>query len=130
MTSDDGVEIISLERIGEDESPVVKLVNSIIYDALKLRASDIHLKCDASGMAIKYRLDGVLVQMGSSSGRDTAEQVISRIKVLSDLDISERRVPQDGRFKVRAKEAEIDFRVSIMPSIFGEDAVLRLLDRR
>ena len=127
---DDGVEVISLERIGEDESPVVKLVNSILYDALKLRASDIHLKCDASGMVIKYRLDGVLVQMGTASGRDTAEQVISRIKVLSDLDIAERRVPQDGRFKVRAKGAEIDFRVSIMPSIFGEDAVLRLLDRR
>ena len=127
---DDGVEVISLERIVEDESPVVKLVNSILYDALKLRASDIHLKCDTSGMVIKYRLDGVLVQMGSASGRDTAEQVISRIKVLSDLDIAERRVPQDGRFKVRAKGAEIDFRVSIMPSIFGEDAVLRLLDRR
>ncbi len=130
LVQDDGVEVISLERIGEDESQVVKLVSSILYDALKLRASDIHLKCDASGMAIKYRLDGVLVQMGSAPGRDYAEQVISRIKVMSDLDIAERRVPQDGRFKVRVKDAEIDFRVSIMPSIFGEDAVLRLLDRR
>jgi general secretion pathway protein E len=130
LLQEEGVEVISLERIGEDESPVVKLVSSILYDALKLRASDIHLKCDASGMVIKYRLDGVLVQMGSAPGRDNAEQVISRIKVMSDLDIAERRVPQDGRFKVRAKDAEIDFRVSIMPSIFGEDAVLRLLDRR
>lgn len=130
LISEEGVEIISLERIGEDENPIVRLVSSILYDALKLRASDIHLKCDASGMAIKYRLDGVLVQMGNAPGRDVAEQVISRIKVLSDLDIAERRVPQDGRFKVRAKDAEIDFRVSIMPSIFGEDAVLRLLDRR
>ncbi len=127
---DDGAEVISLERIGEDESTVVKLVNSILYDALKLRASDIHLRCDAAGMAVKYRLDGVLVQMGSAPGRDTAEQAISRIKVLSDLDIAERRVPQDGRFKVRAKGAVVDFRVSIMPSVFGEDAVLRLLDRR
>lgn len=130
LIQEDGVEVISLERIGEDASPVIKLVSSILYDALKLRASDIHLKCDASGMVIKYRLDGVLVQMGTAAGRENAEQVISRIKVLSDLDIAERRVPQDGRFKVRAKDAEIDFRVSIMPSIFGEDAVLRLLDRR
>ena len=127
---EEGVELISLERIGEDENSVIRLVSSILYDALKLRASDIHLKCDAFGMVIKYRLDGVLVQMGTAPGRDNAEQVISRIKVLSELDIAERRVPQDGRFKVRAKDAEIDFRVSIMPSIFGEDAVLRLLDRR
>jgi general secretion pathway protein E len=130
LVNEEGVETISLERIGEDENPIVKLVSSILYDALKLKASDIHLKCNASGMIIKYRLDGILVQMGAAPGRDKAEQVISRIKVLSDLDIAERRVPQDGRFKVRTKEAEVDFRVSIMPSIFGEDAVLRLLDRR
>ncbi|MDR1367339.1 MAG: GspE/PulE family protein [Candidatus Accumulibacter sp.] len=130
LVNEEGVETISLERISEDENPIVKLVSSILYDALKLQASDIHLKCDASGMVIKYRLDGILVQMGAAPGRDKAEQVISRIKVLSDLDIAERRIPQDGRFKVRIKDAEVDFRVSIMPSIFGEDAVLRLLDRR
>jgi len=83
---EEGVEIISLERIGEDDNPVVKLVSSIIYDALKLRASDIHLKCDAYGMIVKYRLDGVLVPMGTAPGREHAEQAISRIKVLSDLD--------------------------------------------
>ncbi|SFL44818.1 GspE/PulE family protein [Rugamonas rubra] len=139
MADDDGaaganaeqnVEDISLIRISEDSSPVVKLVNSTIYDALKFQASDIHLECDVASLVIKYRVDGVLVQAGQVQGLQMAEQVISRIKVLADLDIAERRVPQDGRFKVRVKGSEIDFRVSIMPNIFGEDAVLRLLDRR
>jgi general secretion pathway protein E len=127
---DQTIEDISLIRISEDSSPVVKLVNSTIYDALKLQASDIHLECDVASLVIKYRVDGVLVQAGQVQGLQMAEQVISRIKVLADLDIAERRVPQDGRFKVRVKGSEIDFRVSIMPNIFGEDAVLRLLDRR
>jgi general secretion pathway protein E len=121
---------ISLIGISGDSSPVVKLVNSTIYDALKFQASDIHLECDANSLVIKYRVDGVLVQAGQVQGLAMAEQVVSRIKVLADLDIAERRVPQDGRFKVRIKGSEIDFRVSIMPNIFGEDAVLRLLDRR
>ncbi|MBJ7309626.1 GspE/PulE family protein [Rugamonas sp. CCM 8940] len=127
---DQNVEDISLIRISEDSSPVVKLVNSTIYDALKFQASDIHLECDVASLVIKYRVDGVLVQAGQVQGLQMAEQVISRIKVLADLDIAERRIPQDGRFKVRVKGSEIDFRVSIMPNIFGEDAVLRLLDRR
>jgi general secretion pathway protein E len=127
---DQTIEDISLIRISEDSSPVVKLVNSTIYDALKFQASDIHLECDVASLVIKYRVDGVLVQAGQVQGLQMAEQVISRIKVLADLDIAERRVPQDGRFKVRVKGSEIDFRVSIMPNIFGEDAVLRLLDRR
>ncbi|NRR32274.1 type II/IV secretion system protein [Oxalobacteraceae bacterium] len=126
---DQNVEDISLIRISEDSSPVVKLVNSTIYDALKFQASDIHLECDVASLVIKYRVDGVLVQAGQVQGLQMAEQVISRIKVLADLDIAERRIPQDGRFKVRVKGREIDFRVSIMPNIFGEDAVLRLLDR-
>ena len=126
---DEDVEDISLVRISEDSSPVVKLVNSTIYDALKFQASDIHLECDVDRLVIKYRVDGVLVQAGQVQGLQTAEQVISRIKVMADLDIAERRTPQDGRFKVRVKGKEIDFRVSIMPNIFGEDAVLRLLDR-
>jgi len=124
------VEDISLVRISEDSSPVVKLVNSTIYDALKFQASDIHLECDVDRLVIKYRVDGVLVQAGQVQGLQMAEQIISRIKVMADLDIAERRIPQDGRFKVRVKGSEIDFRVSIMPNIFGEDAVLRLLDRR
>jgi general secretion pathway protein E len=127
---DQTVEDISLIRISEDSSPVVKLVNSTIYDALKFQASDIHLECDGASLVIKYRVDGVLVQAGVVQGVAMAEQIISRIKVLAELDIAERRVPQDGRFKVRVKGSEIDFRVSIMPNIFGEDAVLRLLDRR
>ncbi|HAT32024.1 MAG TPA: general secretion pathway protein GspE [Janthinobacterium sp.] len=127
---DHSVEDISLIRISEDTSPVVKLVNSTIYDALKFQASDIHLECDVASLIIKYRVDGVLVQAGQVQGLQMAEQIISRIKVMADLDIAERRVPQDGRFKVRVKGSEIDFRVSIMPNIFGEDAVLRLLDRR
>ncbi|SHN27353.1 general secretion pathway protein E [Duganella sacchari] len=129
-TPEAGVEDISLLRIREDSSPVVKLVNSTIYDALKFQASDIHLECEANSLTIKYRVDGVLVQAGQVQGLQMAEQIISRIKVLAELDIAERRVPQDGRFKVRVKGSEIDFRVSIMPNIFGEDAVLRLLDRR
>jgi general secretion pathway protein E len=127
---DQSIEDISLIRISEDSSPVVKLVNSTIYDALKFQASDIHLECDAASLIIKYRVDGVLVQAGQVQGMQMAEQIISRIKVLAELDIAERRIPQDGRFKVRVKGSEIDFRVSIMPNIFGEDAVLRLLDRR
>ncbi len=124
-----GVEDLSLVSISADTSPVVRLVHSTLYDALKAGASDIHLESHPGGLAIKYRLDGVLANVGNASGHETAEQVISRIKVMAELDISERRVPQDGRFKVSAKGREIDVRVSIMPNIFGEDAVLRILDK-
>jgi general secretion pathway protein E len=122
--------VITLATISDDASPVVKLVNSTLYDALKLQASDIHLECDAGCLHVMYRIDGVLVPITQLQGQEMAEQVISRIKVMAELDIAERRVPQDGRFKVRVNEREIDFRVSIMPNIFGEDAVLRLLDRQ
>jgi general secretion pathway protein E len=122
--------VITLSTIGEDASPVVRLVNSTIYDALKLQASDIHIECDAGSLHVLYRIDGVLVPITQVQGQDMAEQVVSRIKVMADLDIAERRVPQDGRFKVRVNGREIDFRVSVMPNIFGEDAVLRLLDRQ
>ncbi|MTW03116.1 GspE/PulE family protein [Pseudoduganella ginsengisoli] len=122
--------VITLASISEDASAVVKLVNSTIYDALKLRASDIHLECDAGSLHVSYRIDGVLVPITQAHGTEMSEQVISRIKVMAELDIAERRVPQDGRFKVRVNGRDIDFRVSIMPNIFGEDAVLRLLDRQ
>jgi general secretion pathway protein E len=122
--------VISLASINDDTSPVVKLVNSTIYDALKLKASDIHLECDSGSIYVQYRIDGVLVQITQVQGLDMAEQIISRVKVMAELDIAERRVPQDGRFKVRVNNRDIDFRVSIMPNIFGEDAVLRLLDRQ
>jgi len=124
------VEEISLKTIGADTSPVVKLVHSTLYDALSSGASDVHLENDAQGLVIRYRIDGVLTRVTQASGREMAEQVISRIKVMADLDISERRIPQDGRFRVLARSREIDFRVSIMPSVFGEDAVLRILDRQ
>lgn len=125
-----GVENLSLKRISEDTSPVVKLVHSTLYDALKAGASDIHLEINMTGLVIKYRIDGVLSPVGTVAGMELSEQTISRIKVMSELDIAERRVPQDGRFKVTIQGREVDFRVSIMPSIFGEDAVLRILDRR
>ena len=121
---------LSLKSISEDTSPVVRLVNSTLYDALKTGASDIHLETVANGLVIKYRIDGVLSQIGTMPRLDFSEQVVSRIKVMSELDIAERRVPQDGRFKVSMNGRDIDFRVSIMPSIFGEDAVLRILDKQ
>ena len=123
-------EELSLQAISEDTSPVVKLVNSTLYDALKAGASDIHLESDAHGLTIKYRIDGVLATIVNVQSVETAEQVISRIKILAELDIAERRTPQDGRFKVIMQGREVDFRVSIMPSIFGEDAVLRILDKK
>ncbi|MDP3167038.1 MAG: GspE/PulE family protein [Hydrogenophaga sp.] len=127
--SSQGLEDISLRSISEDASPVVRLVNSTLYDALKSGASDIHLETGTGGIYIKYRIDGVLASVGGINGSDNAEQVISRIKVMAELDIAERRVPQDGRFKVAALGRDIDIRVSIMPSIHGEDAVLRVLDK-
>ncbi|MFZ2541142.1 MAG: GspE/PulE family protein [Gallionella sp.] len=124
------LEHLSFKSITEDTSPVVKLVHSTMYDALKAEASDIHLETGTVGLTIKYRIDGVLSVVGLVAGLEMAEQVISRIKVMSELDIAERRVPQDGRFKVAVRGHEVDFRVSIMPSIFGEDAVLRVLDKK
>ena len=126
----EGLEDLSLVRISEDASVVVKLVNSTLYDALKAHASDIHLETTDSGLAIKYRIDGVLTTISRAPGAELAEQVISRVKVMAELDIAERRVPQDGRFKVGIQGRQIDFRVSIMPSILGEDAVLRILDKQ
>ncbi len=125
-----GGDDLSFRTISEDTSPVVRLVHSTVYDALKIAASDIHLETGPSGLVIKYRIDGVLTTIGAVAGLELAEQVISRIKVMSELDIAERRVPQDGRFKVTVRGREVDFRVSIMPSIFGEDAVLRILDKQ
>ena len=124
------LEELSLKAISEDTSQVVRLVHSTLYDALRSGVSDIHLETDATRLVIKYRIDGVLTMVGEVPGVELSEQVISRIKVMSELDIAERRVPQDGRFKVTTQGREVDFRVSIMPCIFGEDAVLRILDRR
>ncbi|TAK84924.1 MAG: type II/IV secretion system protein [Betaproteobacteria bacterium] len=126
----DGTQEISFESAAEADSTVVRLVTSTLYDALKAGASDVHLESTGAGLTIKYRVDGVLTAAERVPGIELAEQVISRIKVMSELDIAERRVPQDGRFKARRDGREIDFRVSVMPSVFGEDAVLRILDRK
>jgi len=128
--SEEGVDNLSYVRISEDTSPVVRLVHSTVYDALRAAASDIHLESTAIGLSVRYRLDGVLVDIAAVRGVELAEQIISRIKVMSELDIAERRVPQDGRFKIAVNGRPIDFRVSIIPSIFGEDAVLRILDKQ
>ncbi|MES2534452.1 MAG: GspE/PulE family protein [Pseudomonadota bacterium] len=122
--------VLSFASVSEAASPAVKLVNSTLYDALKAGASDIHLESTAGGLAVKYRVDGVLDHATSVNGIELAEQIISRLKVLAELDIAERRVPQDGSFRVEAGGREIDLRVSIMPSIHGEDAVIRVLDKR
>ena len=127
---EEGVDNLSYVRISEDTSPVVRLVHSTVYDALRAGASDIHLESTANGMVVRYRLDGVLANIATVPGVELAEQMISRIKVMSELDIAERRVPQDGRFKIALEGRPIDFRVSIIPSIFGEDAVLRILDKK
>ncbi len=122
-------ETLTLASASEGGSPAVKLVNSALYDALKLGASDIHIEATADGLAVKYRIDGVLDAVMSLTGVEVAEQVISRLKVLAELDIAERRVPQDGSFRVAAQGRQIDLRLSIMPSVHGEDAVVRVLDK-
>ena len=136
-SAEDKTQEISFERAAEEDSTVVRLVTSTLYDALKAGASDVHLESTGAGLTIKYRIDGVLTAAGSAPGTELAEQVVSRIKVMSELDIAERRVPQDGRFKARQRTGnnatagrDIDFRVSVMPSVFGEDVVLRILDRQ
>ncbi len=125
-----GIEDLSLKAISEESSEVIRLVRSTLRDALKIGASDIHLETVATGLVIKFRIDGILSQIKTIQDPKQAEQTISRVKVLAELDITERRVPQDGRFKAAEHGRAVDFRVSIMPSIYGEDAVLRILDKQ
>src|ERR1039457_4121185 len=127
--TDVGEEVLSVEKISEDTSPIIKLLNSTIIDALNKRASDIHIETAHEGVIIKYRIDGVLYKATDAIDIHFQGPIISRLKVMSELDISERRIPQDGRFKVRTSNKSIDFRVSIMPSAFGVDAVIRILDK-
>ena len=124
-------ETISAERLTRDTavSPVVRLVDTVIFTALERRASDIHIEARDTEVVVKYRIDGVLQYAMTPIAKDWHSTILSRIKVMSELDIAERRVPQDGRFRVRYKGRFVDFRVSIMPSIHGEDAVLRVLDK-
>jgi type II secretory ATPase GspE/PulE/Tfp pilus assembly ATPase PilB-like protein len=125
-------ETLSIDRLtaaDSDIAPVIKLVDTTIFNALERRASDIHIETRDSEVAIKYRIDGVLHYAMPPIAKEWHSTIISRIKVMSELDIAERRMPQDGRFRVRYKNRLIDFRVSIMPTIHGEDAVLRVLDK-
>jgi type IV pilus assembly protein PilB len=128
---DNGDANLSIERLTteEDISPIIRLVDTTIFSALERRASDIHIETYEDSVVMKYRIDGVLQMAMAPIAREHHQTILSRIKVMSELDIAERRVPQDGRFRVRYKGRLIDFRVSIMPTVHGENAVLRVLDK-
>ena len=131
VESEDSDETLSIDKLTGDSdiSPIIKLIDTTIFNALERRASDIHIETRNAEVAIKYRIDGVLHYAMPPISKDWHETIISRIKVMSELDIAERRVQQDGRFRVRYKGRHIDFRVSIMPTVHGEDCVLRVLDK-
>src|SRR6187401_1530133 len=122
-------ESITVERLTSDISPIIRLVDSTIYTAIQRRGSDIHIETGEDAVHIKYRIDGVLQPAMQPIAKQHHSSIISRVKVMAELDIAEKRVPQDGRFKVRMPGKTIDFRVSIMPSVHGEDAVIRILDK-
>ncbi len=127
--AEDGEEVLSIDRITADASPMIRLVDSILFNAIQRRASDIHIETRDREVVVKYRIDGVLYQAMKPIDKRHHSTIISRIKVMSELDIAEKRIPQDGRFKVRFSGRTIDFRVSIMPTVHGEDAVIRILDK-
>jgi type IV pilus assembly protein PilB len=124
-----GDEALSIDKLTSVDSPIIKLIDSTIFNALQRRASDIHIETRDREVAIKYRVDGVLYNAMDPIDKRFHSSIISRIKVMSELDIAEKRIPQDGRFKLKIKGRAIDFRVSIMPSVHGEDAVIRILDK-
>ena len=126
---DNGEESLTVERLTSDISPIIKLVDSTIFTAIQRRASDIHIETQDDAVYVKYRIDGVLQPAMRPIAKQHHSSIISRIKVMAELDIAEKRVPQDGRFKLRLPGKTIDFRVSIMPSVHGEDAVIRILDK-
>jgi type IV pilus assembly protein PilB len=126
---ENGDESLTVERLTSDISPVIRLVDSTIYTAIQRRASDIHIETQDDSVHVKYRIDGVLQEAMRPMAKQFHSSIISRIKVMAELDIAEKRVPQDGRFKLRMPGKTIDFRVSIMPSVHGEDAVIRILDK-
>ena len=130
LKEDEGAEDnLTVERLTSDISPIIRLVDSTIFTAIQRRASDIHIETGEDAVHVKYRIDGVLQPAMRPIGKQFHGSIISRIKVMAELDIAEKRVPQDGRFKVRMPGKTIDFRVSIMPSVHGEDAVVRILDK-
>jgi type IV pilus assembly protein PilB len=124
-----GEENLTVERLTSDISPIIRLVDSTIYTAIQRRASDIHIETGDDAVHVKYRIDGVLQPAMRPIAKQFHSSIISRVKVMAELDIAEKRVPQDGRFKVRMPGRTIDFRVSVMPSVHGEDAVIRILDK-
>lgn len=128
-TEDGKEETVALEKIDDSESPVVKLVNTLMVAALQKRASDVHIETYEGGITVKYRIDGVLYPATETLDRRHHSSLITRLKVMAELDIAEKRVPQDGRFKLRLGRKDIDFRISIMPGVFGEDVVIRILDK-
>src|SRR6187399_2235142 len=128
--NESGDETITIEKLTQDESsPIIRLVDTVIFTALERRASDIHIETRDTEVGVKYSIDGCLTEAMAPIAKEHHSTIISRIKIMSELDISERRIPQDGRFKTRYKGRNIDFRVSIMPSIHGEDSVIRILDK-
>jgi len=126
---EEGEEQLTIEKLTSDASPIIKLIDSTIFNALQRRASDIHIETREREVVIKYRIDGVLYHAMDPIDKQFHSAIISRIKVMSELDIAEKRIPQDGRFKMKLKGRAIDFRVSIMPSVHGEDSVIRILDK-
>jgi type II secretory ATPase GspE/PulE/Tfp pilus assembly ATPase PilB-like protein len=126
---ENGDESLTVERLTSDISPVIRLVDSTIYTAIQRRASDIHIETQDDSVHVKYRIDGVLQEAMRPMAKQFHSSIISRIKVMAELDIAEKRVPQDGRFRLKMPGKTIDFRVSIMPSVHGEDAVIRILDK-
>jgi len=126
---DNGDEVLSIDKIQADQSPIIRLVDSTVFDALTRRASDIHIETRDTEVVIKYRIDGVLQAAMKPMAKEHHSTIISRIKVMAELDIAEKRVPQDGRFRVKIRGRSIDFRVSVMPSVHGEDVVIRILDK-
>jgi type II secretory ATPase GspE/PulE/Tfp pilus assembly ATPase PilB-like protein len=127
--AEDGEEVLSIDSITADSSPIIRLVDSILFNAIQRRASDIHIETQEREVVVKYRIDGVLYQAMKSIDKRHHSTIVSRVKVMSELDIAEKRIPQDGRFKVRFSGRTIDFRISIMPTVHGEDAVIRILDK-
>ena len=127
--SDNGEETLTIDRIAADTSPIIRLVDTIIFNAIQRRASDIHIETRDTEVIVKYRIDGVLYQAMEPIDKRHHGTIVSRVKVMSELDIAEKRIPQDGRFKLRLKGRTIDFRVSIMPTAHGEDVVIRVLDK-
>ncbi|HJS51688.1 MAG TPA: ATPase, T2SS/T4P/T4SS family, partial [Pyrinomonadaceae bacterium] len=129
--TDQGEEVLDLDRLASDSemSPIIKLVDTIVYNAMESRASDIHIESGDRDVRVKFRIDGALYSKVDPIDIAYHQTLISRIKVMSELDIAERRIPQDGRFRVRYKGRTVDFRVSILPSAFGENCVIRILDK-